>query len=84
MTDTDWTGQLFKGGPNTGCFIVLTGDESLDLPVPGAFYTFGVLKHAQALGDIQAMRQKQRRVLHLHLRGDAAQALQQLACAVEA
>ena len=76
------TGQLFKGGPNTGCFIVLTSDESLDLPVPGASYTFGVLKHAQALGDIQAMRQNERRVLHLRLRGDAAQELQRLARAV--
>ena len=62
------TGQLFKGGPPAGAFLVLTADEKDDLPIPGAPYTFGTLKQAQALGDVQAMRQRGRRLLHARLK----------------
>ena len=53
--------------------------EREDLSVPGEPYTFGVLKQAQALGDFEAMRDKGRRILRLHLRGDLEQALQHVA-----
>lgn len=69
------TGQLFKGGTSQGRFLLLTGDESEDLPIPGETYTFGQLKRAQALGDVSAMQQKGRRVLHVHLRGGLDEAL---------
>ncbi len=61
------TGQLHKGGPDTGLFLMLTADDPVDLPVPGAPYTFSVLKPAQALGDVQALRERKRRILHLPL-----------------
>jgi hypothetical protein len=61
------TGQLHKGGPNTGVFIILTADASPDLPIPGEPYSFGVLELAQALGDFESLNRTGRRALHLHL-----------------
>src|SRR5207302_6232599 len=68
------TGQLHKGGPNTGVFLQLVGDDPKDIPIPGAPYSFGVLKQAQALGDYQALRNHGRRVLRIQVR-DVAQGL---------
>ena len=76
------TGQLFKGGPDAALFLLLTADDPIDLPIPGEPYTFGVLKQAQALGDFQAMQQKGRRILRIHLRGDLDHAVQQMMSAV--
>jgi transaldolase / glucose-6-phosphate isomerase len=45
------TGQLHKGGPNTGVFVIISTDADADLPIPESKYTFGVLEAAQALGD---------------------------------
>ncbi len=61
------TGQMHKGGPSTGLFLFLTADDPIDLPIPGEPFTFGIVKHAQAVGDIEALRRRARRVLHLHL-----------------
>ncbi len=61
------TGQLHKGGPNTGLFLVLTADPEVDLDIPGMGMSFGRLQHAQARGDIQALLARGRRVAHLHL-----------------
>ena len=77
------TGQLYKGGPDTGLFLQLTAEEPHDVPVPGESFTFGALKQAQALGDFQAMQQKGRRILRVHLRGDLERAMHQVAGAVE-
>ncbi len=62
------TGQLHKGGPNTGLFLVITADDALDVEIPGMGRTFGQLKRAQAMGDIKALLAKGRRVAHVHLR----------------
>uniref|UniRef100_UPI002ADDEFA4 hypothetical protein n=1 Tax=Tepidiforma sp. TaxID=2682230 RepID=UPI002ADDEFA4 len=56
------TGQLHKGGPNTGIFLVVADEPGVDLPVPGQPYTFGQLERAQLRGDIAALRQHGRRV----------------------
>ena len=61
------TGQLYKGGPNTGVFLQITCDDAKDVPVPGQKYTFGVVKAAQASGDLQVLRERGRRTLHVHL-----------------
>jgi glucose-6-phosphate isomerase len=61
------TGQLHKGGPNTGVFLVLTAAIDGDVPVPDAPYSFGVLEMAQALGDFQSLDRAERRALHVHL-----------------
>jgi transaldolase/glucose-6-phosphate isomerase len=61
------TGQLHKGGAANGLFIQVTADDTEDLPVPGEPYSFSVLKQAQALGDLQSLESKDRRVVRFHL-----------------
>ena len=72
------TGQLHKGGPNTGVFVILTADIAGDLPVPGQPYSFGVLQAAQAVGDFQALDRLGRRALLVRLRERDPALLQQL------
>jgi transaldolase/glucose-6-phosphate isomerase len=72
------TGQLHKGGPNTGVFLQIVGDDPTDLPIPGEKFSFGVLKQAQALGDFQALRNHGRRVLRVQA-ADVAQGLAKIA-----
>ncbi|HET9848180.1 MAG TPA: bifunctional transaldolase/phosoglucose isomerase [Candidatus Dormibacteraeota bacterium] len=68
------TGQLHKGGPNSGVFIEIVGDDPNDIKIPDQPFSFGVLKQAQALGDFQALRNHGRRVLRIQVR-DVAQGL---------
>jgi transaldolase / glucose-6-phosphate isomerase len=77
------TGQAYKGGPNTGVFLQITCDDAKDVPVPGQKYTFGVVKAAQASGDLQVLRERGRRTLHVHLGSDVGAGLVQLASAIE-
>jgi len=72
------TGQLHKGGPNSGVFIQITSDDVKDLPIPGEPYTFGVLKAAQALGDFQCLNKRNRRAIRLHLGKDVEAGLKRL------
>ena len=46
------TGQLHKGGPPTGVFLQVVGDDHTDAHIPGREFTFSQLKHAQADGDL--------------------------------
>ncbi|WP_069801444.1 bifunctional transaldolase/phosoglucose isomerase [Thermogemmatispora onikobensis] len=73
------TGQLHKGGPNNGVFIQITGDVKQDVPIPGESYTFGILKEAQALGDLFALSAHERRNIRIAIGGDLAAGLQALA-----
>ena len=73
------TGQLHKGGPNSGLFLQLTQDHVEDLAIPGKPYTFGVLADAEAIGDLQALQERKRRVARVHLGSDAAGAIAKLA-----
>jgi glucose-6-phosphate isomerase len=60
------TGQLHKGGPTSGVFLQVTdAGRDVDLPIPGKPYTFGTLFDAQALGDLQALRARRRRVARI-------------------
>jgi len=77
------TGQAYKGGPNRGVFLQITCDDAKDVPVPGQKYTFGVVKAAQASGDLHVLRERGRRTLHIHLDSDIAAGLSELASAVE-
>jgi hypothetical protein len=61
------TGQLHKGGPATGVFLVISAEPAADLPVPGESYTFGILEQAQAAGDFASLDSAARRALHVHL-----------------
>ena len=64
------TGQYHKGGPAHGVFLQLVSSGGPELAVPGKAYTFGVLKHAQALGDLQALVSHGGRVLRVDLGDD--------------
>jgi glucose-6-phosphate isomerase len=61
------SGQLYKGGPNTGVYLLLTSDASVDIPIPDSQDGFAVLQRAQALGDERAMLERGRRVLRVNL-----------------
>lgn len=51
------TGQFHKGGPKTGRFLQLIHDGPVDVEIPGASYTFTTLKNAQAIGDLNTLRE---------------------------
>lgn len=51
-------GQLYKGGTPTGIFMTFLKQEKQDIKIPGAYYSFGQLKKAQAFGDAQALESK--------------------------
>ena len=76
------TGQLHKGGPDSGVFLQLTADPSKDLPIAGWDETFGTLIAAQALGDLTSLQRRGRRALRLHL-GDLDAGLDRLEAMVE-
>ena len=78
------TGQLHKGGANNGVFIQLVAEDHVDVPIPGAPYTFGVLKAAQALGDLQALEDHERRVVRINLGPSIADGLGELRQAIDA
>lgn len=61
------TGQLHKGGPNSGVFVIIVAPPDEDLSVPDQPYSFGVLEMAQALGDFQSLDRAGRRALLLQL-----------------
>jgi transaldolase/glucose-6-phosphate isomerase len=77
------TGQAYKGGPNSGVFVQVTCDDADDLPVPGRRYSFGVVKTAQALGELQVLRERGRRALRVHLGTDVKNGLAGLRRAIE-
>ena len=61
------TGQLHKGGPASGLFLVITTDVAADIEIPEMGTSFGALHRAQARGDVRALLARGRRVAHVHL-----------------
>jgi len=76
------TGQVYKGGPNTGVFLQVTCEEQEDLAVPAKRYGFGVIKAAQARGDFAVLAERGRRALRVHLGPDPVAGLEQLASSI--
>lgn len=72
------TGQLHKGGPDSGVFIQVTAPDKVDFEVPGAPYTFSILKQAQAQGDLAALLTHGRRAIRVDLGEDVLQGLRRL------
>jgi len=64
------TGQLHKGGPNTGIFIQIVASDRERVIIPGQDYDFDTLIQAQSLGDYQTLQAHQRRVLRVNLNDD--------------
>ncbi len=72
------TGQLHKGGTNSGLFLQLTAIHETDVPIPGVPYTFGNVADAQALGDREALRANGREVASVRLPAADAASVKQL------
>jgi transaldolase/glucose-6-phosphate isomerase len=72
------TGQMHKGGPQTGLFLQLVHDGDEDIEIPEAGYTFGHLKNAQAIGDLLTLRDHGLPAVQVRLEGDPAAAVRAL------
>jgi glucose-6-phosphate isomerase/transaldolase/glucose-6-phosphate isomerase len=77
------TGQLHKGGPDTGLFLQIVMEHDKDLSIPDEPYTFGVVADAQALGDLEALQSLGRHVTRIKLSGSDPTSLQELIKEVE-
>jgi len=75
------TGQAYKGGPDSGVFLQITGDAP-DLAVPGQKAGFGTILAAQARGDFGVLLERGRRALSVHVKGDTTKGLADLAALV--
>jgi len=73
------TGQLHKGGPNNGVFMILSSDEIDDITIPDTSYTLGTLAKIQAEADFIALAERGRRVLHVHLSDNDSETLSRFA-----
>jgi transaldolase / glucose-6-phosphate isomerase len=72
------TGQMHKGGPPTGLFVQLVHDGDEDVEIPDAGYTFGHLKNAQAVGDLQTLRDHGLPAVQVRLEGDPVDAVRRM------
>jgi transaldolase/glucose-6-phosphate isomerase len=72
------TGQLHKGGPPNGVFLQLVHDGDEDVEIPDAGYSFGTLKNAQAVGDLNTLRDHGLPAERVRLEGDPVMALTKL------
>jgi len=61
------TGQLHKGGPNTGLFLQVVDDPGEELPIPDKPFGFRRLIRAQAAGDYESLKERGRRVARIHI-----------------
>jgi hypothetical protein len=61
------TGQLHKGGPDTGLFVQVVDETGDELPIPDRDFGFAKLIRAQAAGDLAALEERGRRVVRLRL-----------------
>ena len=61
------TGQLHKGGANNGLFLQVVDDRGPELDIPGRPFGFGRLIDAQAAGDMEALRERGRRIARVRL-----------------
>ena len=61
------TGQLHKGGPNTGLFLQVVDDPGEEIAIPGKPFGFRRLIRAQAAGDYASLKERGRRVARIHI-----------------
>ncbi|OFV94408.1 MAG: hypothetical protein A3G76_11100 [Acidobacteria bacterium RIFCSPLOWO2_12_FULL_65_11] len=76
------TGQLHKGGPNTGVFLLVSATPKEDVSIPDQPFSFGTLELAQALGDFASLDATDRRAVHAHLAAPDARLVKRLADAL--
>jgi transaldolase / glucose-6-phosphate isomerase len=61
------TGQLHKGGPDTGLFVQVVDDPGDELSIPGRRFGFRRLIRAQAAGDLASLEERGRRIVRVRL-----------------
>jgi transaldolase/glucose-6-phosphate isomerase len=61
------TGQLHKGGANTGLFLQVIDDPGEELAIPNQKFGFRRLICAQAAGDYASLKARGRRVARVHI-----------------
>ncbi len=61
------TGQLHKGGPPHGVYLMITGGAGAHVAIPGRDFDFAELISAQADADARVLTQLGRPVLRLHV-----------------
>lgn len=72
------TGQLHKGGPDEGIFLIVLAKRRSSLQVPGEKFTFEQLQLAQAVGDFEALDSKGRRAFLIELEDFSQESLMRL------
>ncbi len=77
------TGQLHKGGPNSGLFLQMVDEPDCDQQVPERDYSFNSLIQAQAFGDFLSLKEKNKRILRVNLGANAVDSLHHLNKLVE-
>ncbi|MBD3403469.1 hypothetical protein GF420_11275 [candidate division GN15 bacterium] len=75
-------GQLYKGGPELGRFIVFGRNSYGRLEIPGAPYDLGTLISAQAQGDVAALIKRGLPVLVIVVEGKPAEGIAQVSRAI--
>ena len=77
------TGQLHKGGPNKGVFLLISADELKDIPLEHVeAESLGALAKAQAAADLSILIERGRRCMHLHLPDNSGVTIRALGDAV--
>ncbi|MDX2253680.1 MAG: glucose-6-phosphate isomerase [Nitrospira sp.] len=76
------TGQLHKGGPNTGVFLELVDRMTPDLAIPDKPFSFGTLAQAQAAGDWESLRAHQRYAIRVQLGPNQAATVEAITAAI--
>ena len=77
------TGQLHKGGPNKGVFLIISADELKDIPLSNVeAESLGTLAKAQAAADLSILIERGRRCMHLHLPDNSGVTIRALGDAV--
>ena len=78
------TGQLHKGGPESGVFVQLTTtDIGEKIEVPGETFDFSFLNEALADGDMAALHELGKKVVRINLGVDATLSIERLIKRVE-
>lgn len=73
------TGQLHKGGPNSGVFLILSAEEPRDIAIDDErASSLGELAKAQAMGDFSILSSRGRRCVHIHLPDNSAVSIRAL------
>jgi len=72
------TGQLHKGGPNKGLFVIITHRTESDEPIPGSTFSFSELERSQAFGDMEALDARGCRALLIDLKDSSEKSIKEM------